>query len=309
VTDLRRPPPLGAAGRIHVVAPSGPAAPERLDLGLRVLRRTSGCELHVPAAVSARDGYFAGSDEVRLAALAAALTDDASQVIFAARGGYGATRLLPRLDPEPLRRAPKLLVGFSDVTTLLCFALTQGRCTALHGPVVTQLGTLVPEDIARLVELLRGEVPPPLQADDGACLHGGTAEGPLLVANLEVLRSLVGTRWLPDLSGWIVALEEVGERPYRIDRALTQLLQAGAFRGVRGFAIGQLTGCAESNPDIGGSSAAEVVQERLEGLGVPVVTGFPFGHDPARNAALPCGTLARLDANAATLELLEPLTA
>jgi muramoyltetrapeptide carboxypeptidase len=138
-------------------------------------------------------------------------------------------------------------------------------------------------------------------------LHGGTVEGPLIAANLEVLRSLVGTRWFPSLAGTILALEEIAERPYRIDRALTHLLQSGALRGVRGVIIGQLTGCEEPADGNLGPPAGAVVLERLATLGVPVVTGFPFGHDAQRNAALPFGTMARLDADQCTLEFLEPV--
>ncbi|MFY0537984.1 hypothetical protein [Nannocystis pusilla] len=120
--------------------------------------------------------------------------------------------------------------------------------------------------------------------------------GPLVPANLEVLRSLVGTPWLPDLAGTIVGLEEIGERPYRIDRALTQLITSGAFAGVRGFAIGQLYACDEppaGNPD--SPDARTVVRERLQSLGVPLVLGLPFGHLPHEHAALPCGSRVELD--------------
>src|SRR5690606_34435167 len=125
---------------------------------------------------------------------------------------------------------------------LLCWALCAGvRC--VHGPVVTQLAALPHEDARRLAGLLRGEVPAALTGTGAA--GSGQATGPLVAANLEVLRSLVGTPWLPPLAGTIGALEENGERPYRIDRALTQLLTSGALRGVRGFAIGQLHACEE----------------------------------------------------------------
>jgi muramoyltetrapeptide carboxypeptidase len=157
---------------------------------------------------------------------------------------------------------------------------------------------------------MRGEDPGSLSAETGAILHGGVVTGPLFAGNLEVLRSLLGTRAFPDLSGCVLALEEIGERPYRIDRILTQLLTSGALRGVRGVAVGQLVACDEpetGNPD--SPTAEEVVLERLGVLGVPVVTGFPFGHSSDRNAALPVGSVVRLDAEHAALTMLEPLTA
>ena len=303
---LLRPPPLRPGGRIVIAAPSGPVPEARLTEGLAVLGALGLGEISLAPNLRHRAGYFAGDDGARLAALQAALDDPGVAAILCARGGYGLTRLLPRLDPAGLRAAPKAIVGFSDVTALLGWALRAG-VAGIHGPVVTQLGTVAPADAARLAELLRGEVPGPLVGTDAA--GHGRAVGPLVPANLEVLRSLVGTPWLPALTGAIVALEEIGERPYRIDRALTQLITSGAFAGVRGFAVGQLCACEEpasGNPD--SPCAADVVRERLAASGLPVVLGLPFGHDPRRNAALPCGTLAELDADGRTLTLLEPVT-
>lgn len=301
-----RPRALRPGGRVAVIAPSGPVPEERFAAGLEVLRARVTGEISLAPNLFARAGYFAGDDATRLAALQEALGDPSIDAIVCARGGYGLTRLLPRLDSTALLAAPKLLVGFSDVSALLCWAL-RGGLASVHGPVVSQLGELDEEDVERLAATLRGEEPAALAAEEGAVLRGGRVEGPLVPVNLEVLRSLVGTKFLPDLSGCIVALEEVGERPYRIDRALTQLLTSGAFYGVRGFAVGQLHACHEperGNPD--SPPAHEVVLERLGQLGVPVVTGFPFGHDPKRNAALPCGTRAQLDADHGALYFLEP---
>ena len=299
----------GGDGQIHVVAPSGPVPAERLARGLAHVRRRYGAPT-LARNLDARSGYFAGADALRLDSLRRALLDDEARVLWAARGGYGATRLLERLDPELLRRRPKLIVGFSDISALLCWALATG-VPAIHGPVVAQLGELGPDDLQRLDALLRGELPAPLVAADGASvITGGRVEGRLIAANLEVLRSLLGTPWFPPLRGAILALEEVGERPYRIDRALTQLLTSGALRGVRGVAFGQLHGCRE--PENGGSqgaSAREVVEERLARLGVPLLIGLPFGHAPAANAALPVGVAARLDADQGALALLAPVAA
>lgn len=313
MSGTRRAPALGGGARIHVVAPSGPVPAERLDRGLRALRGALGAmrpELVLAPNVHAQTGYFAGTDAERLAALQSAIGDESSGAILCARGGYGATRLLPNLDPAPLERAPRLLAGFSDITALLCWAHTRAGLVSIHGPVVTQMSTVDREDLERFETLVTGGVPPPLVADEGTTVSGGRIEGPLFAGNLEVLRSLIGTRYMPSFAGGILALEEVGERPYRIDRSLTQLLACGALRGVRGFAIGRLTACDE--PDHGYvqcPSAHDVVLERLETLGVPIVTGFPFGHESGRNAPLPFGAMARLDADAGALEFLEPVTA
>jgi muramoyltetrapeptide carboxypeptidase len=282
---------------------------ERFDRGLRVLRRAMQTSLDVIQAPNLTEqvGYFAGDDGQRLHATQDALADPEAAAVLCARGGYGATRLLGALDPERLRAHPKLLVGFSDITALLCWAWVRCGMPSIHGPVVAQLATLADDDVARLCDLLRGEVPTPLQAEEGTAIVGGTVEGTLVAGNLEVLRALVGTRAMPSLSGTILAIEEVGERPYRIDRSLTHLLSCGALRGVRGIAVGQLVGCEEPPDGNLGPTAAQVVVERLATLGVPVVTGFPFGHDPTHNAALPFGTRVRLAADDCTLEFLEPV--
>jgi muramoyltetrapeptide carboxypeptidase len=302
-----RPRALRPGARIHIAAPSGPVPEDRLAAGLAALQRHVRGEFSLAPNIAARAGYFAGDDEVRLAALAAALADPEIDAIICARGGYGLTRLLPRLDPT--RLAPKLLVGFSDITALLAWAHVSVGLVGVHGPVVAQLGGLPDEDLERLASMLGGEDPGALSAETGAVLRGGCVEGPLIAGNLEVLRTLIGTRFMPALAGCVLALEEIGERPYHIDRALTQLLTSGALRGVRGVALGQLHACEEppsGNPD--SPSAEAVVLERLATLGVPVVTGLPFGHLLTRNAALPFGARVRLDADNAALYMLEPVT-
>jgi muramoyltetrapeptide carboxypeptidase len=296
--------------RVHVVAPSGPVNEARLRRGLAHVRRRFG-EPRLATNLALRSGYFAGDDRERLACLDAALRDDHAQVIWAARGGYGATRLLARLDPAVLER-PKLLVGFSDVSALLCWAWAHAQVPSIHGPVVGQLDDLHEQDRQRLWTLLEGELPEPLCADGhgatATTIHGGRVEGRLIVSNLEVLRSLIGTPHMPSLAGAILALEEVGERPYRIDRALTQLLESGSLRGVAGVAVGDLQACVE--PETGGSrgwTVSEVLDDRLGRLGVPVLIGLPFGHAPTRNAALGFGVWTRLDADQGALEQLEPV--
>lgn len=306
--EINHPPALRPGTRVHVVAPSGPVDAPRLDKGLRALRRALGEDtLELADNLLEADGYFAGSDEVRANSLHTAFADPNPGVLWCARGGYGLTRLLGRLDPARLRRNPKVIVGFSDVTALLSWAWVAASVATIHGPVLTQLGGLHPGDTEHLFDLLRGEVPPPIVASEGSALHGGAVEGRLVAGNLEVLRSLVGTRFFPPMRGNILAIEEINEAPYRIDRALTHLLSSGSLRGIRGVAVGQLSMCERPKPGVG-PSAEDVVLERLGTLGIPVVTGFDFGHDSGRNVALPFGTRVRLRADDCTLELLEPVT-
>ena len=259
-----------------MVAPSGPVPSERFDRGLRALRRAIDLDLVLAPNLVEQQGYFAGSDALRLACLHEAFADPEARAVLCARGGYGATRLLGALDPSRLQEDPKILVGFSDITALLCWAWVRVGLPSIHGPVVTQLSTLGPDDMQRLVDLLRGEVPPPLEAAEGTVIHGGTVEGTLIAGNLEVLRALVGTRAMPSLAGAILAIEDVGERPYRLDRTLTHLMSAGALRGVRGpgKAVGRRTGGPDhANPPRIGDSRFAVIWPTMR------------RHDPTRDHA------------------------
>lgn len=303
--------PIRPGDRIGIVATAGPVPEDRLRDGIAILEQELGVTCVLAdnvldhGARGARHGYLAGSDEQRVASLEAMVKDPGIAAIWCARGGYGTTRVLAQLDAQLLREHPKPLVGFSDVTALLCWAQRAGL-PGLHGPVVSQIATLREEDRRRLWSWLRGELPLPLVASASQVLGHGQVLGRLIPGNLEVLRSLLGTPWFPNLRGAILALEEIGEAPYRIDRMLTQLLTSGALADVTAVAVGQLFRC-EAPAGIASPSALEVIWERLQSLSIPMVTGFPFGHDPQINAALPFGLSVRLDADAQRLEFLEPL--
>jgi muramoyltetrapeptide carboxypeptidase len=287
-----RPPRLQPGDRVSVVAPAGPVPRERFAAGARILGERY--QLVHDERIFARAGFLAGDDAARQAELARALHDPTTRAVVCARGGYG----LLRLDLSIVRDAPpKWVVGFSDITVLHAALTAQGRAS-IHGPVVTQLGALPAEDAAAVFSLLESEAPP--AALTGLfTLHPGVAEGRLAGGNLELLSRLCGSPLAPSLADAVLLLEEVGERPYRIDRALTQLRRSGAFAGLRGVIVGELHRCVE--PDGAGPSALEVVAERFAGLGVPVVAGAPVGHG-ARNRALALGAHARVDAASGTVE-------
>lgn len=287
---------------LYVVAPSGPVCAQRVKKSVASLRRQAP-DIRIAAQVQNKTGYFAGPDCERQEALLDALVAPEPRTIWAARGGYGVTRLLGRL-PESLPTPPRV-IGFSDISALLCALYCRYGLSSIHGPVLAQWAEIGPEDQSRAWAMLCGEIPAPLEAGPGPALLGGQVEGPLIASNLELLRSLVGTPDLPDLRGCILALEDVGERPYRLDRSLTQLLQSGALRGVLGIALGSFHACdppAEDQP-----TAQDVVLERLGSLGVPLLGGIPFGHVPGQNAALPVGSRVRLHVDHGVLEMLEPV--
>jgi muramoyltetrapeptide carboxypeptidase len=272
-------------------------------LALGAARLAARYELVYDEGLLATQGFLAGSDERRLAELDRALGDPTIRAIFCARGGYGTMRLLPRLDLGPLVRDPRPLIGFSDVTALHAALLCQ-EVLSIHGPVVTQLGKLGDEDVTALLQLLEDPAPPepwhgltPLSAPPARPV----ATGPLVGGNLELITRLLGTPYLPSLDGAVLALEEIGERPYRLDRSLTQLELAGVWDRVAAVVVGDLIRC----DPVGDDPAPEaVLRERLERLPVPVLAQAPFGHG-SRNRAFAHGAQVRVDARAGSLTFLE----
>ena len=296
-----RAPRLAPGDPVRVIAPSGPVPREAFVAGLEVLRARY--DVRYDDGVFARDGYLAGPDERRLAELTAAFADPDARAIVMARGGYGLMRLLPFIDVGALVNRPRPIVGFSDGTALLGLAARAG-VAAIHGPVVTQLGGLGVRDQRALFERL--ETPGPgLLLDGMEGLIPGRVRGPLVGGNLEMFSRLIGTPYLPDVSGAIVFFEDLGERPYRIDRLLMHLDLAGVFGAASAVVAGDFSGCREPEATRADSPTAdEVLVERLGRLPIPVALGGAFGHG-TRNRALPYGTMCELDTLAGTLTALE----
>ena len=294
------PPPLRPGDAVRVVAPSSPFEPAALEKGLEVLSGRLGLRPRMRNDLVARRGYLAGDDARRADEWREAVADPEARAIFCARGGYGAMRILPAVDPAPLLARPRALVGFSDITAIHAVLNRAGLAT-VHGPVVTQLGRAPDDAVRHLEAVLFGGAPRPNAWEVPALGAGlvaartirpGRASGPLLGGTLTILAHLAGTPFAPSLEGAILLLEDVGEKPYRIDRCLTQLRLAGALDGLAALAIGQLTSC-----DDAGVLAADIVREAALALGVPAIEGLPVGHDDA-NFAVPLGARATLVAPA-----------
>jgi muramoyltetrapeptide carboxypeptidase len=292
-----RPPRLRAGSRVALIAPAGPVPEARMELALERCRRLD-LEAVPGAAVRSRHaGYLAGSDGDRLRDLQAALTDPAIDAVWAVRGGYGTMRLLQQVDLAPLVTAPKAFIGFSD-NTAVHLALRARGVVSFHGPHAGGDNTALSEDCLRQV-LWHAEAAGTLPAAPRApvTLRGGSAEGALTGGNLTLLAAMCGTPAAPSARGCILFVEEIDERPYRIDRAWTQLVLSGALDGVAGIALGRFTEC--------GGDVLELMERLTAPLGVPVVAELPIGHEPD-NWTLPLGVRASLDADAGRLQLLEP---
>jgi muramoyltetrapeptide carboxypeptidase len=286
------PAPLKPGDLLRVIAPSG-RLHEKTDFlaGVEVWRQ-QGYRVQIDDDGSQGWGYLAGTDCRRRDFLAAAWADPSCRGILGVRGGYGGARLLEDWQ-WPATDHPKWLIGFSDITSLL-WSLTHLGVAGVHGPVLTTLALEPHWSQQRLFDWVRGK---PIEALTGEIWVAGKAQGFLLPANLTVATHLLHTPVQASLQGVILAIEDVTEAPYRIDRMLTQWRASGVLKSVVGIAIGRFSQC-EGKPY--SFTAAEVLRDRLGDLGIPIVAELPFGHDGC-NAALPVGVAATLDADAGKL--------
>ncbi len=276
------------------MAPAGPFDRHSFEAGLSLIRARY--QPTFDEGIFSQHRYLAGDDARRLSELQAALVDPTVRAVFCARGGYGSMRLLTAVDWARLPAKP--VAGFSDITAIHQALQAAGRIS-VHAPVLTQLGKQPREVVERLYALLESAGPPP--ALTGRAGFDGVAEGPLLGGNLSVLTRLLGTPFWPKLDGAVLLLEDVGERPYRLDRMWTHLKLAGVFRQIRGIALGEFTSCEEPG---GQPTSDEVLGELIQSTGLPCVRALPIGHGTI-NQPVPLGARVRLDGARGSLTFLE----
>ena len=316
-SQLIRPRALRPGDIVGVITPSTSVCdPDRLALVERTLRHFH-LRMKVGAQVGQRVGDFQSWVQGRVDDLHAMFSDPAVDAVFCIRGGFGSAHLLDSLDYDLIRANPKILLGFSDITALHLAIHRQAGLVTLHGPVV----------LARFSEFTRrhvrqalfestalGELRNPPEEDELRPEHPlrtispGVAAGPLVGGNLALITSLLGTPHEIETTGKMLFLEEVGEEPYAIDRMLTQLRLAGKFERVAGVIVGECVNCGPRNASTSGLSyysLGEVLDNHLQGLGVPVLYGLTIGHT-ADQLVLPLGLPATLDADAGTLTIEEP---
>jgi len=289
-----RPPALAPGDRVAIVAPASPFERAELDQGAAELRAI-GFEPVYDESVFARRGYVAGDPAVRARALMEAWRDPAVAAIVAVRGGYGSAQMLPLLDRDALHRAPKAMVGYSDVTTLLAFLTTGCGLVAFHGPMLAGRLARGPAGYDR--ESFRRclcEAAPAgeLSAPGLETLRSGEATGVLLGGTLTQLAASLGTPWaFRPPRGHVLFLDEVGERPYRLDRLLTQLAQAGVLERASAVIFGELPACDEPG---GTPTAKATMADVLRDFPGPVLFGLPSGHTTSPALTLPLGVAARV---------------
>lgn len=295
---LRKPHALRPGATLGVAAPAGPVDPQKLEAGIALWREAGFRVVHRPDLLS-RHGYLAGDDERRTAELCWLVAEPEVRAIVCARGGYGCPRILDGLDAAAFRAARKPLVGYSDITALLLWQRSRAGLMGFHGPMLEHGGDADPDAFAALVEALCGAIPAPLRGAPGG---GGRGRGRLVGGNLVLTVASLGTPWEIDTRGAILLFEEVGERPYRLDRLLHQLRAAGKLDALAGIGVGDVSTCVDARfPD---PAALDVIQEVAAPLGVPLVTDLAFGHVKA-NQPWPLGARATIDGDAGEIRILE----
>ncbi|MGE3843764.1 MAG: LD-carboxypeptidase [Vicinamibacterales bacterium] len=306
---LDRPRRLGAGSRLAVIAPSSPFSPDDLQRGLDELRRL-GFDPLVDERIFERRAYTAGSPAVRAAVIHDALVDSRVEALIAARGGYGSAQVVPLLDDSILRRSRKAIIGHSDLTAILQTATQRCGLVAMHGPMVAgglARGAEGYDSVSLLGALTSAEPLGLLQPDGMDVLSTGEARGVLVGGTLTQLCASLGTRDAFDPpDGAVLLIEDVNERPYRLDRMLTQLAQAGVLARAAAIVFGQFPYCDEPRT---GLDARAVVSEFIKDVRIPVLWGFPTGHVVGSEWTLPLGLPVQVLARSSTPGLVFEETA
>lgn len=299
---MRLPPPLRHGAHVALLAPAGPLrSADELATAIAHARALGWDPVPGQHAL-ARDGYLAGSDAERALDLNTALWDEEIDAVWCLRGGYGAMRILDEVDYDALRRRPKTIIGYSDITALHAAIGRRAGLITFHGP--TARGALNAFARDSLVRATMEQVDSCGAAPQARTLRGGVARGRLMGGNLALLAALAGTPYAPDYTDAILVLEDVGEATYRIDRMLQQLALSGALARVAGIAFGHFTDGTDPK-DSTSRPLDLVLSEAADVAGVPALAGIPMGH-VSDQWTIPLGAVAILDADARTLQLALP---
>ena len=304
-----KPPPIEKGAGIALVVPAGPVSDAEIQQTIKALERDGYTPIPlIPTAP--RRGYLSADDNARVSTFNMALNDPRVDAILCMRGGYGTPRILDAIDYEALRKNPKPIIGYSDITALLLAIRRQTGpgLVVFHGPMGRELAKagftgftanhfwgIFQEGNPRFARWGHAGKP-------SRTVVGGVAEGVLTGGNLSLIAATMGTPYEIDTRDAILFIEDVSEKPFRIDRMLAQLRLAGKLREVRGILLGSFQNCVGTEASL---TLDEVFLDYFRDLGVPVLGGYPAGHGLADHAVLPLGIRVRLDADKGTLSLLE----
>jgi len=295
--------PLRRGGRIGICAPAGPVADERLRAAVVALE-ADGYGVDVAPSAFGRNGLFSAPDEVRRRELEQMFARPDVDAVFCARGGVGSSRLLPLLNSAAISQSRKPFLGFSDITALQWLLSGRHGLVTFSGPLAVEWdGGVSEETRRRAFDMLEGKASRDLLTDFPRdrlrVLRGSRATGRLMPGNLTMIATLLGTPYVPALDGAILLIEDVGEPPYRIDRLLFHLRNAGVFDRIGALLAGDFG--LESAEDV--QTVERSLLEATLGVDFPVAIGLPYGHGPDR-ITVPVGVTAKFDSENGTLSLL-----
>ena len=300
--SLIKPKRLPPGGTIGVIAPAGKVDLESLNRGVASLEH-AGFKIILGKHVAKNHRYFAGSDQERAEDFLSMMQDETVDAVFCARGGSGSARILPYIEEEIKLRPPtgglppKILVGCSDISTLLLYLSKKHGFVTFHGPMVaTQLGCNA-SPLTHLLKILSGETIK-MQADGVLALRPGRTDGILTGGCLTLLCTTIGTAYEIDTTDCILFIEDIGEAPYKIDRMLNYLKTLKKFDHIRGLIVGQMPDC---NPDL----LPEIILETLSDFDFPILFSFPSGHGDSL-FTLPVGSPVQIDTHNKAVTLLSP---
>ncbi|MBE0556820.1 MAG: LD-carboxypeptidase [Proteobacteria bacterium] len=307
---LVKPPRLRKGDVIGLISPaSTPSSSEKIEKGVHYLEGLGYRTTVAPHALSVH-GYLAGTDEERAADFNSMVNDTKVKAIFALRGGYGTPRILRRLDYLALKRSPKIIVGYSDLTSLQLAVLRKCSLITFSGPMVAveMWNTIDPYTEEQFWRLVTSSDAPGLLAfptgHTPTAVQRGSATGRLIGGNLALLVASMGSPFLPALKGNLLFAEDVDEAPHRVDRMFMQLKNAGILSSIAGLVLGLFTECVPSDPSVPHFTIDEVLAELVHHTDVPILGNVPYGHVP-RKLTLPVGVRARMDVEKLRLEILE----
>jgi muramoyltetrapeptide carboxypeptidase len=308
--EIIKPEKLKRGDVIGIISPSSPVSDKaKLDASMSYFEKR-GYRVKVGLNAMKERGYLAGSDEERLEDVHNMFLDKEVKLIICLRGGYGASRLLDKIDYNIIKNHPKIFCGYSDITVLQNAFFYKTRLITFAGPMA---GVDFYKDISEFTEenfwnTLTSSEPIKINYPDGERLNSyrsGIAEGRLIGGNLSLFSSLIGTNYLPEPEGKILLLEEVGEAPYRIDRMLNQLRLSGYLGKIKGVILGSFEDCIETDPQRKSLNLNEVIEDYfINDFQAPVVYNLKHGHI-SNNLTIPIGVNVKINGSNCSIEFLE----
>lgn len=304
---------LKKGDRVMMIAPASSPGKKGIDKAIEAVEKL-GYEVVESPHLRSQNGFLAGTDEERLSDFHQAWQDESIQGIWCVRGGYGTTRLLPRIDWQLIKKNPKVFIGYSDITALHNSIFEKTGLITFHGPVGTSEYTdftrehlHVLSDLSSSEKIIRRAAENTVLAEEDTVykfqtIRKGEAIGLLTGGNLTLLASMCGTGYLPSFAGKIVFLEDVGESPYRIDRMFVQLMQATDLEKAAAIVHGIYKGCGQADPEK--QTLMEVIDQTLGRLDVPQAYGLSFGHIDDQ-FTIPVGVYAKVDTESGWMQILE----